>query len=267
MKPFTIILLTVSCLLCAGLVIADDGADADISGGGYQYGTAITGSGTEQDPIVFTEELMRTSAKELMELLISYLGSPGFGDDTYIEFPYGSTVSIEASRNDRYTMEVIDAGSLSVDLGDSAYYGKISGIATSDFAISLSYVDVGIMDFRDLHFIAVEPVATLEFLSDPLTDGIIIPPDHHLVTYYWYGDERIPGAGISEGKVPEVYRVVVADGSVLPDPEGVTSMYGGLKWYSSDGSSGTGWGTEVTSSPVVSDMTVYGYGHQGGGND
>ena len=59
---------------------------------------------------------------------------------------------------------------------------------------------------------------------------------------------------------------MVADGSVLPDPEGVTSMYGGLKWYSSDGSSGTGWGTEVTSSPVVSDMTVYGYGHRGGGN-
>ena len=263
-KPITIIFLIISCLFCAGLFMADNGTDAGISGG--QYGTAITGSGTEQDPLVFTEELMQTSAKDLMELLIAYFNSPGFGDDTYIEFPYGSTVSIEASRNDRYTMEVIDAGSLSVDLGDSAYYGKISGIATSDFAISLSYVDVGIMDFRNLHFIAVEPVTTLVFESDPVTDGILIPPDHHLVTYYWYGDERTAGAGIPEGTVPEVYRVVVADGSILPDPEGVTSMYVSLKWYSSDGASGTGWGTEVTSSQVVSDMTVYGYGHQGGGN-
>ena len=93
----------------------------------------------------------------------------------------------------------------------------------------------------------VEGTPALEFLSDP-ADGILIPPNHHLLTFNYLDGTT-------------VYRVV-EHGGFLDDVPTLNISAG--EWYSNELNEGF-WNQELAGLPITSDFVFEEKTHSGGG--
>ena len=124
-----------------------------------------TGSGTVEDP---------------------YSGTLIFGGDGFDQKPWDLYITVGSTIEWEYEGLIAGGGNkwmLYETLGldwDEEYHVPIGTIQYAGTFMVVS--ETWWLQQTTYKFYAVEPEPQLEFLSDPLSDGILVPPDHHLVT-------------------------------------------------------------------------------------
>ena len=155
---------------------------------------------------------------------VNSIGTSGWKDQT-IYVVEGTLITI----NGFSLSGDLDGISSNEDLSMSYYSGTVSAGAEITATADDTYGD------PSFKIVNVSPVGELKFESDPLEDGILVPPNHHLVTFIY-----------EDGTT--VYRVVEHGGRITDVPP-VSGK--GMAWESPL------YGTNVVSIIVESDVTFH----------
>ena len=205
------------------LVLQAPSSDADVAG-----------SGTIDDP--FTE--LDTSSNPVGESLIDLYKQ--MGTSTFY-FERGAYVNIMPINPQTYTLDDwcwIDQdfeGGGGLVKEDTIVSGTNVGVLVGYIEGPVTFQTMGNVEVTYTFMIAEE--TQLEFLSDPTIDGILIPPNHHLIRFF-------DAAG------SQIRYDIVEDGGRIGVPEG----YGSALWSDSlDASTGL----FDIDSPVFADICLY----------
>ena len=171
---------------------------------------------------------------DVFDLLL--LHSDGFyRSNTELNILQGSYVDIYTGSD--ATVDLGDHTSLSIDAD-----GRITGYLNGRDVLVLQVTD----GYGNVELLTITPVSEspeLEFMSDP-ADGLLIPPNHHLVTFIYLDGTT-------------VYRVV-EHGGFLDDVPTISNA--GVMWYA------VGMGQPDLLIPITSDFVFEEIAHSGGGS-
>ena len=165
---------------------------------------------------------------------VNSIGTSGWKDQT-IYVVEGALITI----NGFSLSGDLDGISSNEDLSMSYYSGTVSAGAEITATADGTYGD------PSFQIVNVSPVGELKFESDPVEDGILVPPNHHLVTFIYMDGTT-------------VYRVVEHGGCITDIPPWSDEH---REWFSDT------YGSNVGKSPILSDTTFRErYNNTGGGS-